>query len=120
MRENHLETDQFPEAVFTLSSLELPPDGLQVGQRAAVDVAGTLSLHGVERKISPTVHLTRTTSGEGEALRIEAEFSVLLEDYDISRPKFLLLKLSREQHVTVDILALPADSAALVPAQSSK
>jgi len=103
MRENHLETDKYPEAVFTLTSLRV--DELRPGVRTPATVRGEFSLHGVKRGIEPEVHLTLDNTEDEPTLHIEADFTVLLEDYEIDCPQFLLLKLSREQLVHVDIVA---------------
>ena len=112
MRDNHLETDLYPEAVFSLSSLKLPDGGLTANERTLVTVKGKMKLHGKEREISPEVYLTLTDSMGEPALRIESNFVILLEDYEIERPQFLLMKLSREQQVHVDILAKPSQASA--------
>ncbi|MBU0690452.1 YceI family protein [bacterium] len=112
MRDNHLETDLYPEAVFSLTSLKLPENGLIANERTLVSVKGRMKLHGKEREITPEVYLTLSdTSGES-ALRIESNFVILLEDYEIDRPQFLLMKLSREQQIHVDILTKTSQASA--------
>lgn len=100
MRENHLETDKYPEAVFKLTSLLIPGGELADGQKVAVSVSGTLLLHGVSREISPIAWLTVS----GDDLTIEAKFSVSLKDYNITRPEFLVMKLADEQRIEVKLV----------------
>ncbi len=104
MRENHLETGRYPEAVFTMTSLSLPTGALVEGVRTAVRVQGKLNLHGVEREVSPETYLT-FTGGGNPSLRVESRFSVKLADYNIKRPQFLVLRLADEQKIEVNLLA---------------
>jgi len=67
-------------------------------------MAGQLTLHGVTRRIAVTVELTYEDAGPGATLRARTEFPVVLDDYEISRPRFLFLKLGEEQKVRVDVL----------------
>lgn len=106
MRDNHLETNRFPETVFTLERLTLPAGGLSAGIRTKVDVQGTLDLHGVQKAIAPDVHITRIQTGGAERLKIEAAFTVRLADYGIKRPQFLVMKLSEEQRITAELQAV--------------
>ncbi|MBK6765628.1 MAG: YceI family protein [bacterium] len=103
MRDNHLETERFPEAVFSLSSLSLPTGTLQPGTRTQVTVTGMLALHGVTKSISPTTYFTPSASGD--ELTIEAEFSVLLQDSSITRPEFLIMKVAEDQRISVKLVA---------------
>ena len=113
MRENHLETDTYPEVVFILSSIALPADGLQEGTRTPVTVRGSLKLHGVEREIQPETHVTYSTTGSGSSLRVESNFVVSLQDYQIKRPQFLVMRLADEQRMTVEFTAVSSSSVAI-------
>ncbi len=112
MREDHLETSRYPEAIFTLSSLTLPSGGLPDDKRTRVSVKGTFKLHGVERSIDPETYLTLHRTSAGTSLKIESDFSVSLSDYQIKRPQFLLLRLAEEQHVHVELLAVSGSGVA--------
>jgi len=103
MRENHLETERFPEAVFTLATISIPQGALSPGARTAVDVTGTMTLHGVNKSISPPTFMT--LSATGDELAIESDFSVLLQDYSITRPEFLVMKVADEQRIHVKLVA---------------
>jgi len=101
MRENHLETDKYPVAVFDGGRLsELTASSLTPGSEIEFDLTGTLSLHGVEREMMSHVKLSMTAEGE---LQVEAKFDVLLPDYKIKRPRFLIVKLAEDQKVTVTL-----------------
>ncbi len=109
MRENHLQTDKYPEAVFVLTSMMLPETGILPGTRTEVKVTGNLTLHGVTKEITPVSHLTLDPNGG--SLHLQSEFSVTLQDYQIDRPQFLVMKLAEEQKIKVDIVAFSDDIA---------
>ena len=104
MRENHLETDKYPHAVFTADSVVATSGAaLAPGATATLTLAGDFALHGVTRRIEVPVTVTR--SADGRALDVASTFDVKLADYEISRPKFLIMKLDEVQHVTVALTA---------------
>lgn len=106
MRDRHLETAKFPEAVFVATELLSPSaTSVPVGGGAAFDLLGEFTLHGVTRTITVPVEIVRPAAG---LLRVNAEFPVKLADYEISRPKFLVLKLNEVQQVKVELLARSA------------
>ncbi|MFH1278589.1 MAG: YceI family protein [Candidatus Eisenbacteria bacterium] len=105
MRENHLHTEEFPEAIFAADSIT----GLSVGEgppasRIECFVTGDFTLHGVTRAMTVPVTIVAREAG---ALEIEARFDVILSDYGIPRPKFLFLKLDETQRVRVRLVATP-------------
>ncbi|MBI5058862.1 YceI family protein [candidate division KSB1 bacterium] len=102
MRENHLETDQYPEATFTLTRLEIPGGTLPDGIRTAVSVVGNLTLHGVTREIEPESFLTMLDGGA--RMRVEASFTMKMKDFGIPLPQFLVMRLSEEQKISVDLM----------------
>ncbi len=108
MRENHLETDRYPEAVFILTSLQIPSGDLVEGIRTSVQVSGNLTLHGVTRELRPETFLT--LGDDASTLRIEAQFPIKLSDYQIARPQFLVMKLSELQMIKVDLLTVRSDA----------
>ena len=105
MRENHLHTDEYPEAIFTARTIEGLPAG-NTRPAAAVEcvLTGDFTLHGVTKEMTVPVTIA---PHEGNALAIEARFDVTLSDHEISRPKFLFLKLDETQHVRVRLVATP-------------
>ena len=104
MRENHLETETFPKATFRGARLGGLPSALSVGETATGTAQGTFDLHGVVRPLEVQVDLTLRADG---SLAVQARFQVFLADYEIERPKFLLLKLDEKQQVTADLVARP-------------
>ncbi len=100
MRENHLETDRFPEGRFEGEGVAARAPG---SDPRAVTLRGTLLLHGVARE----VEVPATWSTEANGVRIEASFPVALSDHAIPRPGFLAMKLGEVQRVEVSLRAEP-------------
>jgi polyisoprenoid-binding protein YceI len=106
MRDNHLETDRFPTATFVGATVVSPAGAvLTPGQPVTLEVDGTFTLHGVARRMRVSVTVTAT---DANTIRFETEFPVALADHDISRPKFLFLKLGEVQQVSVSGVAVAA------------
>ena len=111
MRKNHLHTDQYPEATFTLISIKSPLRLID-GSEVSITAIGDFNIHGVTRQIEVPVTVTwylnsgdtplRSTS---QSLHITGEFTVTLTDHDIPRPQFLIMKLAETQRVTFDLWA---------------
>jgi len=107
MRENHLETDDYPKAIFRGGRV-LDPSGTALGPDPIIlQLAGTFELHGVTREVTVDVEATRNEDG---SIHVVSRFEVNLSDYEISRPKFLMLKLDEVQKITVDVRATPVPS----------
>ena len=108
MRERHLETDEFPLAVFTGTSIvATSAPALAAGQTVSLTVRGTFDLHGVSRPRDLAAEVTLAADG---ALVVDVQFTVSLEDHAIDRPGFLVMKLADEQQVRVKLHALPEGS----------
>jgi polyisoprenoid-binding protein YceI len=106
MRENHLETDKYPKAVFAGASV-LGPEGatLAPGKPVSFECEGDFTLHGVTKRLRVTVEVTQR---DARTLAFKTAFKVPLADYKIDRPKFLFLKLGEVQDVTVEGVAISA------------
>jgi polyisoprenoid-binding protein YceI len=104
MRDRHLETDEFPHAVFTGEAVTRATSALVAGQTVELDVRGQFALHGVVRPRELTA--TAILAGDG-TLTVDVEFPVSLEDHAIERPGFLVMKLADEQTVRVHLVARP-------------
>lgn len=102
MREEHLQTDRFPKAVFTATSLsDLSAPALTAGAQVTAIAHGEMELHGVKKALAAAVVL----SLQDGALHVVAHFPIALADYAIPRPQFLIMKLGETQKVTVDVIA---------------
>jgi polyisoprenoid-binding protein YceI len=105
MRERHLETDEYPLAVFTGTSIvATSAPALSVGQTVSLTVRGAFDLHGVGLPRDLEAAVTLAADG---SLTVEVHFVVSLEDHAIDRPGFLMMKLADEQQVHVKLHALP-------------
>lgn len=107
MRENHLHTDTFPEAIFVLDSVTGIAVLDSVG-RSDVTVHGTMSLHGVTNPVSVPAILSPGSEKIAGAIRLQTEFPLKMTDYGIPRPEFLFLKLAEEVRIVVDLTVVPA------------
>jgi polyisoprenoid-binding protein YceI len=86
MRDNYLETDEFPFAVYAarLTGFEKLSDTLY-----SAIAEGMMKIHGVERPIQ----VTTTLIPYNEGFRVSCDFEVNLKDYRIKIPKFMFLKI---------------------------
>jgi polyisoprenoid-binding protein YceI len=106
MCENHLETDKFPEAIFRAERLlKAPIQPLIAGGNAEFLLAGTMSLHGVTRELQVPVSVSCRELDGRLKLDVVTEFEITLSDYEIKRPKFLVLKLNETQRVEIRLSA---------------
>jgi len=109
MRDEHLETDKFPKAIFDGAAVISPAGAkLEPGKPMAFQMEGTFALHGVSRRLRFPAEATFTPAGQGGRIAFRATFSVALPDYDIKRPEFLFLKLAEVQEVEVSGVASSA------------
>jgi polyisoprenoid-binding protein YceI len=103
MRENHLETEKYPAAVFDGAAVRGPAGAtLVVGRPVSFDVEGSFTLHGVTKRLRARVEVTLR---DARTLEFATSFKVALADHRISRPKFLFLKLGESQAVSVSGVA---------------
>lgn len=113
MRDQYLETAKYPKAIFELTRVvEAAQTALENQKSNALLVEGNFSVHGITKTI--TIPLTITyyqeseqTKGKlpGDLMRIEAAWSILLSDYKITRPQFIIMKLDDKQKIDIDVFA---------------
>jgi polyisoprenoid-binding protein YceI len=101
MRDNHLHTDSFPNAVFVIDSIR---SRTATAEGAEVMAHGTMTIHGTSRPIS-AAGTVQSVSGAG--MRIQTEFPLVITAYGIPRPEFLFLKLAEEVKIVVDLTIVP-------------
>lgn len=102
MRENHLHTTEFPEAVFTLTSIvSAEPADLFAGGTANTLLRGELELHGVKKQYEMLGKMTYDAAAG--VLRAAYNWNILLKEHAIPRPEFLFMKLSDTQQMTVEL-----------------
>jgi polyisoprenoid-binding protein YceI len=93
-----LETGKYPFAEF-FGSFEALPDSTSNSPQDMV-VEGKFTIHGVTQSIRVPGVVTFSPTG----LRVQASWSLMLDDYQIEPPRLLLLKVDEEQVITIDIL----------------
>jgi polyisoprenoid-binding protein YceI len=106
MRENHFETEQFPEAWFRGGEVT---DARAEEGVTILTLSGELDLHGVRQPVTCDITLEYRTDG---TLAMTTEFPVKLSDHAIKRPRFLVMKLADEQKVRIRLKAGPGREAA--------
>jgi len=110
MKENHLETEKFPVAKFVLRSVKSNGSAdLSDETPGELILEGDFNLHGITLpKSIPAVvrYISKPDPNEinipGQLIHIQAQFEVLLADYKIKRPQFLIMKLDEKQTIKLD------------------
>jgi polyisoprenoid-binding protein YceI len=94
LRDQFFQTDRFPDATLLINGVERVSGGvLMLDSEAQADAVGTLSLHGQTKPVRIPIALRLSESAGERDLLIRGSFDVPLEDYAISRPARLFLKL---------------------------
>jgi polyisoprenoid-binding protein YceI len=101
--ENWLDAKKHPQARFVVSKIagatKLKPNDV-----TEVTVTGKFSLHGVTKPVTTKAKI-RYTPGAKDAIRVQTSFTVHLEDYKVSIPSIVSLKVSPDIVVNVDLKA---------------
>lgn len=98
MRNTYLNTSEYPFAEFTgklVSSFD--PDK---NEKQEAKTEGVFTIHGVEKEMV----IEGTLEPRDDGIKLEASWTVLLEDHDIDRPGVLFYELADEQEVNIAIL----------------
>lgn len=85
MRENYLETEKYPYATFTGKLIKAE----SVKDTISVTASGVFELHGIKNPVEIDVSIVEANGG----YFAKSRFEVRLEDYNIERPKMMLLKI---------------------------
>jgi len=112
LRDEHLRGDGWldaknsPKIYFEITEVVLGKKAskeLAKNKDTKVRVKGTFTAHGVSRPATAeaTVHWSET------ALLVKAEFTVKLEDHQVSVPSIVRLKVANEIAVSVDLRGVP-------------
>ena len=101
MRNNYLEVEEFPYAVFdaTVGRVEATADGV-----FRVAAQGILNIHGVER----VREIPCDVSERGEGYGVRCACTVLLSDFNIEIPRMMFLKLANEVRLELNFTVRPA------------
>lgn len=108
-----LDATAYPEATIDITSIE-GATSLRAGEMARVTVVGRFTLHGHSRDIRaaaqvrlvPVTDEMRAAHIDGDALRVQASFSLRLEDFGVSIPAIVALKVAPTIEVNVTLRAI--------------
>ena len=98
--ENWLDAKKYPEAKFVITKIT-GVEALKAGEAVDATVVGKFSLHGVTKDVTATAKVRLAP----DSLRVQATFTVKLEDHKVSIPSIVALKVSPEIKVNVDLVA---------------
>jgi polyisoprenoid-binding protein YceI len=95
--EGWMNSEKFPTATFkgnitNLSAVDFKKDGTYTA-----DVAGDLTIHGVTKPVKTTATITVA----GKSISTKSDFSIKLEDYNVSGPAIGAGKVAKEPKISV-------------------
>lgn len=124
MREQFLEVDKYPEAIFSLTGVKsASANSLEDSRPVDLTLTGDFTVHGVTQQLevqATAVYLKESEDTRerlpGDLLHIIATFDVYLTKHKIRRPQFIILKLDDLQKIKLDFFA----STAVPPVESAE
>jgi polyisoprenoid-binding protein YceI len=99
MRESYLETEKFPFAEFT--GTFSPSLKMEVSSTQNVTATGTFKIHGVAKTMLVQGTLTPMSQNQ---IKLTAEWTVNLSDFNISIPRVVFYELSEVQTVRIEAI----------------
>jgi polyisoprenoid-binding protein YceI len=113
LRDRYLAAEKFPTMSFKSISVTAPVRAIGANQPVDVSVTGDMTLHGVTKRITvpvrvvviPESELTRTSRGAGDWIHATTTFPIKLTDFGIEVPEKLLMKVSNDISIKVDVFA---------------
>jgi polyisoprenoid-binding protein YceI len=110
--DNWLNAERWPNATFEITRVE-GASRLEPNQVANLRLHGRFSLHGVTREIVANARVRfvplndelRSQRITGDVIRAYATFNVRLQDYNVSVPSIVRLKVANDIRVSVTIRA---------------
>lgn len=97
MKENYLQTNQFPKAIVAIHEVNLPNEWMPGANLTGVAFKGSMTLKGVTKPIQGKVSVM------GSNLKTDAEFSFSLSDYPIGVPSYMGITVAEQVQVNVSI-----------------
>lgn len=94
------EADRYPVLRYTISDVQADPTDLASGATVRLVVTGTLTMHGITRKVTARGTVLR----QGDRLTAELRFDVRLSDFGMDRPRFLFLQVDDLVTVQVELV----------------
>lgn len=98
-----LEIDQYPFAEFQ-GSIETTFNS-ESNEKQTVVARGEFTIHGITQEVRIEGQLQR----QGSELLLEAEWVLLLDDYDIDPPGILFYRVNEEQRIRIEAVLEPHD-----------
>jgi polyisoprenoid-binding protein YceI len=92
MREKCLEIQKYPFIEFESTAIEASQKQLVPDQPVSATIRGTLKLHGLEKQISVPVKILL----KEDVLTAEGDLAIVLDEYQILRPKVLFVQLQND------------------------
>jgi polyisoprenoid-binding protein YceI len=128
MREQYLEVAKYPKAIFELTKV-VKNSQTTLDDMKPVDltVEGNFTVHGVTKTITIPMKVTYFKESEGtksrlpgDIVHVQANWDLLLSDYAINRPQFIILKLDDKQAIDIDVFASTGTPAPQLTTASDK
>jgi len=104
IRRHWLESDTYPTATFTATSIEGLPKTYTAGQTARVRIAGNLTVHNVTK---PVV-FAGTVKIDGNTLTGDVQTTVAMTDFGFDAPNITILKTENKALLDFQLTAHPA------------
>jgi polyisoprenoid-binding protein YceI len=113
MREQYLEVAKYPKAIFELTKvIKSSANILEDSKPVELTAEGNFTVHGVTKAVTIPMTVTYFKESEGtqsrlpgDIIHVEAGWDLLLSEYSIKRPQFIILKLDDKQAIEIDVFA---------------
>ena len=99
-RRGVFEAGEFPEIRFDLSDVSGADASLAEGETQTLSLSGDLTMHGVTQALELEAEVTRASN----TITATGNFSVLLSDFDMTRPEFLGNQVADEVDLAFQII----------------
>ena len=100
-RRGVFEAGEFPEIRFDLSEISGADASLAEGETQTLSLSGDLTMHGVTQTLELESQVSRTTN----TLTATGNFTVLLSDFNMTRPEFFGNQVADEVDLAFEIIA---------------
>lgn len=99
LRDKCLETAKFPAIEFESTTISTDAKALKEGQPVNATVNGKLKMHGLEKDVSVPVKILL----KGDVLTAEGSMAVVLDEWNIFRPKVMVVQLQNDVKIAFTI-----------------
>ncbi|HYI26055.1 MAG TPA: YceI family protein, partial [Thermomicrobiales bacterium] len=102
LRDNTLESDTYPFAIFVVASVEGVDGPVVEGEPTVLQLTGDLTIHGVTKTVTWDAEVIR----EAESLTGTATYTFLIADFDMEKPIVgPVVSIEDEITLSIDIVA---------------